>query len=144
MLTALLLIGIGVGLMYFLDPDSGARRRLWLHEKWTRPTKKEQASLGEAEASRDRVAEAGADDISLTAPNDVATDDELARRVRLALERALQQPPTVEVIAHHGLVILSGEVSAEEQDIVLTCVRAVPGVKEVENRVEVRTAAANA
>lgn len=144
MLTTLLLIGIGVGLMYFLDPESGARRRLWLHEKWARPTKKEQDSLAGAEASSDRVAEAGADDISLTAPNDVATDEELARRVRLALERALPQPPAVEVIAHHGLVILSGEVSAEEQDIVLTCVRAVPGVIDVENRVEVRTAAGNA
>lgn len=144
MLTTLLLIGIGVGLMYFLDPESGARRRLWLHEKWAKSPKKEQDSLAGAEASNDRVAEAGADDISLTAPNDVATDDELARRVRLALERALPQPPAVEVIAHHGLVILSGEVSAEEQDIVLTCVRGVPGVIDVENRVEVRTAAGNA
>ena len=138
----LLLIGIGAGLMYFLDPDSGARRRLWLHEKWARPTKKEQAFLAGADASRDRVA--GADDISFAAPDDVATDDELARRVRLALERALPQPPAVEVIAHHGLVILSGEVSAEEQDIVLTCVRGVPGVIDVENRVEVRNAAGNA
>ncbi|MGH8597735.1 MAG: BON domain-containing protein [Gammaproteobacteria bacterium] len=139
MLMTLVLIGIGVGLMYFLDPESGARRRLWLQEKWARPTKKEHDfSVG------DRVAEAGADDISLTVPNDGATDDELARRVRLALERALPQPPAVEVIAHHGLVILSGEVSAKEQDIVLTCVRAVPGVLEVENRVEVRTATGNA
>ncbi|MGH8489628.1 MAG: BON domain-containing protein [Gammaproteobacteria bacterium] len=144
MLMTLLLIGIGVGLMYFLDPESGARRRRWLHEKWARLTKKEQDPLAGSEASGDRVVEAGADDISLTAPNDVATDDELARRVRLALERALPQPPAVEVIAHHGLVILSGEVSAEEQDIVLTCVRAVPGVIDVENRVEVRTAAGNA
>ncbi len=144
MLMTLLLIGIGAGLMYFLDPDSGARRRLWLHEKWARPTKKEQASLAGAEASSDRVAGAGDDDISYAAANDVATDDELARRVRLALERALPQPPAVEVIAHNGLVILSGEVSAEEQDIVLTCVRAVPGVIDVENRVEVRTAAGNA
>jgi osmotically-inducible protein OsmY len=144
MLMTLLLIGIGVGLMYFLDPESGARRRLWLHEKWARPTKREQASLAGAETSSDRVAEAGADDISLTAPNDVATDDELARRVRLALERALPQPPAVEVIAHHGLVILTGQVSVEEQDTVLACVRAVPGVKDVENRIEVRTAAGNA
>ncbi len=140
MLMTLLLICIGAGLMYFLDPGSGARRRLWLREKWARPTKKEQASLAGAEARTDRVAGAGAD----AAPNDVATDDELARRVRLALERALPQPPAVEVIAHHGLVILSGEVSAEEQDTVLACVRAVPGVKEVENRIEVRTAAGNA
>ncbi|MDQ3562886.1 MAG: BON domain-containing protein [Pseudomonadota bacterium] len=144
MSMTLLLIGIGAGLMYFLDPHSGAPRRLWLREKWARTTKKEQASLAGAEASSDRVAGAGADDISFAAPNDVATDDELARRVRLALERALPQPPAVEVIAHHGLVILNGQVSAEEQDTVLACVRAVPGVKEVENRIEVRTAAGNA
>ncbi|OOO01176.1 MAG: hypothetical protein USCGTAYLOR_02617 [Chromatiales bacterium USCg_Taylor] len=137
MLMTLLLICIGAGLMYFLDPGSGARRRLWLREKWARPTKEEQASLAGAEARTDRVAGAGADAV----PN---ADDELARRVRLALERALPQPPAVEVIAHHGLVILSGEVSAEEQDTVLTCVRGVPGVKEVENRIEVRTAAGNA
>jgi osmotically-inducible protein OsmY len=144
MLTTLLLIGIGAALMYLLDPHSGARRRLWLREKWARPTKKEQASLAGAEASNARVAGAGADDISFTARNDVATDEDLARRVRLALERSLPQPPAVEVIAHHGRVILSGEVSPEEQGTVLACVRAVPGVKEVENQTEVRTAAANA
>ncbi|MGH8468298.1 MAG: BON domain-containing protein [Gammaproteobacteria bacterium] len=141
MLMTLLLICIGAGLMYFLDPVSGARRRLWLREKWARPSKQEQASLAGAEASGDRVAGAGADDISSAVPNDVATDDELARRVRLALERALPQPPAVEVIAHHGLVILSGQVSAEEQDTMLAFVREVPGVKEVENRIDVRAAA---
>lgn len=130
MLMTLVLICIGAGLMYFLDPGSGARRRLWLREKWARPT------LAGAEARTDRIAGAGA----AAVPN---ADDELARRVRLALERALPQPPAVEVIAHHGLVILSGEVSAEEQDTVLACVRGVPGVKEVENRIEVRTAAGN-
>lgn len=57
------------------------------------------ASLAGAEASNDRVAGSSADDISFAAPNDVATDDELARRLRSALERALPQPPAVEVIA---------------------------------------------
>lgn len=140
MLTTFLLIGIGAASMYFLDPDSGARRRLRLREKWPKPVKKERAFL--AGARSDCVA--GADDISIAVPNDVATDDELARRVRLALERALPQPPAVEVIAHHGLVILSGQISADEQDTMLACVRAVPGVKDVENRLEVPTASDNA
>jgi len=142
-MMTLLLIGIGAGLMYFLDPDSGARRRMWLREKWASATKKKQASFAGAEGRSDRVAGAGADDISFAAANDVATDEELARRVRSALERALPQPPAVEVIAHHGLVILSGQASAEEQDTLLACVRALPGVKEVENRIEARTAAGN-
>lgn len=139
-MMTLLLIGIGAALMYFLDPDSGAGRRIWLREKWASATKKKQASFAGAEGSSDRVAGAGA---SFAAANDVATDEELARRVRSALERALPQPPAVEVIAHHGLVILSGQTSAEEQDTLLACVRALPGVKEVENRIEARTAAGN-
>ena len=65
MLMTLLLICIGAGLMYFLDPGSGARRRLWLREKWARPTKKEQACLAGAEVRTDRVAGAGAEILRL-------------------------------------------------------------------------------
>ncbi|MGH8479028.1 MAG: BON domain-containing protein [Gammaproteobacteria bacterium] len=143
-MMTLLLIGIGAALMYFFDPDSGRRRRAWLREKWPSAAKKGQASLVEPEPGSERVAGASADDISVAASLGVApTDEELARRVRSALERALPQPPAVEVMAHQGLVILSGQVSAEVQDTLLACVRSVAGVKDVENRLDVRIAPAN-
>jgi uncharacterized membrane protein len=64
-------------------------------------------------------------------------DDVLVERVRAELGRVVSHPHAVEVAADRGHVTLSGPILAEEARPLLRCVRNVPGVKAVSDRLTV-------
>ena len=65
------------------------------------------------------------------------SDAVLVERVRAELGRVVSHPHAVEVAADHGHVTLSGPVLSEEARPLLRCVRGVPGVKAVSDRLAV-------
>jgi osmotically-inducible protein OsmY len=142
-MTTLILIGLGAVLMYFLDPDSGRRRRALLRDKWTRMVHRgTDAARATAKDLGNRASGVVAEAKS-SVSEDHPTDEVLVSRVRSEMGRAVSQPKSIEVIANQGRVTLTGTVSAEEQNALLACVRSVRGVKDVENRLEVATAPDN-
>lgn len=134
-------IGLGVGLMYFLDPGRGRRRRALTRDRVNRLA--HEARHAADVAARDatnrargawagvRVAEQPPDDRTLTA------------RVRSHLGRCVSHPRAVEVTADRGKIILSGPILAYEVDDLIACVSGVVGVREVENRLDVHEEAGN-
>jgi osmotically-inducible protein OsmY len=64
-------------------------------------------------------------------------DETLVARVRSQLGHVISRPSLIEVSASEGNVALSGSISAEELNDLLTCVSRVRGVKEIENRLKV-------
>ena len=103
-------IGLGAALMYFLDPDSGRRRR---------------ARLGIAP---ERGAAQG---------NGSGDDTLLAERVRAALGRVVEDPDAIDVRVRDGCVILKGPVTAAEIGEIVACAGRVRGVQSVENRLSI-------
>jgi hypothetical protein len=65
-----------------------------------------------------------------------ASDVQLARRVRAAIEAAVANPGRVDVRAAKGIVVLRGEVREVERDWVLAATLSVPGVMQVANHLE--------
>jgi uncharacterized membrane protein len=63
--------------------------------------------------------------------------DVLVARVRSKLGRAVSHPSAIEVTAHQGCVTLCGPILAHEVPRLLRTVRAVHGVCEIENQLEV-------
>jgi hypothetical protein len=57
-------------------------------------------------------------------------------RVRSRLGRVVSHPRAIDVRVQDGRVTLSGPVLADEPDRVLACARAVPGVRDVEDRLD--------
>jgi hypothetical protein len=129
--------GVGATFMYLLDPERGRRRRALLRDKLVSVTRKapraiEVSARDLANRAQGLVAEAAA---KIT--RDETPDEKIVARVRSELGRVVSHPGAIEVTAKDGIVCLTGPVLADEVDDLLAAVSAVPGVREVDNRLEV-------
>ncbi len=130
-------IGLGATLMYILDPDRGRRRRALMRDKLARATHKVPGAISAtARDISNRVQGLTADAASAFSSEDVS-DDVLVARVRSKLGRIVSHPSSIEVAANQGRVVLSGPILAHEVNDLLACMRGVPGVKEVDNLLNV-------
>ncbi len=130
--------GFGAALVYFLDPNSGRRRRALAQDKATKYAHQStetvqsaaQAATSQAQgvASRVQSAATGGD----SAPDDDVT---LTRKVESEIFRPADAPKdSVSVNVQHGVVELRGEVKRPEQVNALGEAAArVAGVKDVHN-----------
>lgn len=66
-------------------------------------------------------------------------DSVLAERVRACLGRAVSHPGAIDVETNEGRVVLSGDVLAHEYPQLMRCVRAVRGVRSVDDRLGVHS-----
>jgi osmotically-inducible protein OsmY len=140
-----LLIGAlgGAGLMYLLDPERGRRRRALLRDQVVKLGNRTEDSLkGASEDIKNRTKGAVLEAQKRIQEENV-DDATLAERVRAAIGRVASHPGAVEVKAENGRVTLSGSVLADELAEVLSAVRAVPGVKIVDNQLQVHQEAGN-
>jgi hypothetical protein len=129
-------VAAGAGLMYFLDPGRGARRRADVAQRAGRVLHDVEASV-EAGA-RDLRHRAGglAHEARARVSKEAAPDEVLVERVRAKLGRVTTHARAVDVAAQGGRVTLSGPVFAAEHGRVLRSVRLVRGVRSVEDRLE--------
>jgi uncharacterized membrane protein len=136
-LIALGAAGLGAGLMYLLDPESGRKRRARLNDQLLATARRTQAAL--AVAGRDlgnRLAGLAAEAQGRLRTEEVA-DDTVAERVRSGLGRCVRNARSVEVTVREGRVTLRGPILAQELEPALAAVAGARGVYGVENNLEV-------
>ena len=127
----------GAALAYFFDPVRGARRRSMVRDQIVHLRARADDAVGTTVRDvgnrarglvagvRERVTRGDADDAVIEA------------RVRTALGRVVSHPSAIDVHVEFGNVTLSGPVLAAEVDDLLSAVRGVRGVEEVEDQLEV-------
>jgi uncharacterized membrane protein len=126
---------LGAGLMYFLDPIRGRKRRARINEAVMHAQRQERELI--AKAGRDaRHRARGMVERAKHRPSPDAPDQVIDSRVRACLGRAVSHPGALDVVVHDGRVILRGAVFTHEADFVMRAVRRVPGVREVVDRME--------
>jgi uncharacterized membrane protein/osmotically-inducible protein OsmY len=126
---------LGAGLMYFLDPIRGRKRRARINDAVSRAQRHERDLI--AKASRDaRHRAQGLVERAKHHPSADAPDQVIESRVRACLGRAVSHPGALDLVVHDGRVILRGPVFTHEADFVMRAVRNVPGVREVVDRME--------
>jgi osmotically-inducible protein OsmY len=131
-------LGLGAGLMYILDPSSGRKRRQTAADK-AGTLRTSASAIGRV--SRDIGKEAW----GLLAEAQGAFDDGpmeadgvLADHVRERLRRAVTRPDAVEIAVRNGVVTLTGTVPAKEFDRLVSTVLRVRGVRDIDDRLDVR------
>lgn len=134
--------GVGVGLLYLLDPTAGARRRALARDQAVAALHRTQDFLGKAGRDMRHRARGMAAAGSRLLPEHVS-DETLAERVRAKLGRFVSHPRAIEVGAADGSVTLSGPILTREVDGLLRAVRAVRGVRQVDDLLERHDTAEN-
>jgi hyperosmotically inducible periplasmic protein len=123
----------GALLMYFLDPNTGRRRRALVRDRGvSMGHEAERLVRGKSRRAADRLKGVAARTrASLSsAPID---DDLLHDRIRSRLGRLVGHPHAVEVHVHDGWVQLKGTVSESEFDDLLQAVSSIRGVRNLES-----------
>jgi uncharacterized membrane protein len=128
---------LGMGLMYLMDPNSGARRRGMIRGKMSRAMHQTGTSLrktGEYTANQTQGFFAR---MRARFSSENVTDRQLGERVRSAIGRAVSHPSAIQVHAVNGVVTLDGHVLAGELDGLIKKVEQVRGVGRVDSALEV-------
>jgi CBS domain-containing protein len=136
--------GVGAGMMYLLDLDQGKRRRAFIRDQAARSARKTRDAVAATTRDAQHRAQGMASTVrSWVSSQPALTDDVLIERVRAKLGMLVRHPRSIEVASHDGTVMLSGPVLADEVDSLVAMVSRVPGVRHVENRLEIHEEAGN-
>jgi hypothetical protein len=130
MLTGL---GLGVGLMYFLDPQRGRRRRALIRDKMAHAA---HAGTGAFGAFRRDVSHrfAGVGARVRGALHGGPVDDSvLVERVRSRMGRVVSHPHAITVDAADGCVRLRGSILQSELPRLMQTIARVRGVHSIDN-----------
>jgi uncharacterized membrane protein len=129
---------VGMALMYFLDPNSGRRRRARTRDKVVHAARL--VNEGAKVTARDtvhRAQGAWAEAKRLFTPDEEVSDEVLIGRVRAELGRVVSHPHAIEVSASGGHLTLIGPLLSYEARPLLKAVRRVPGVRAVSDQLTV-------
>lgn len=135
LMKVMMLCAASAAAMYYLDPQYGRQRRTQVRERFDTMTH----DAGDYARSRGRMA---ADRLKgVAAPfagmRQSLNDRKLQKQLNSQLGRWVNQPQAIEVEVNQGVVCLRGHVLAAELDTLLPAVRAMPGVQQVDNQMEV-------
>jgi hypothetical protein len=132
---------LGAGSMYLFDPDRGKRRRALLRDKAEHAMKIAADASGKTQRDvRNHLLGVVSEIESVFKTGEVA-DDVLEARVRARLGRVVAHPGAVQVKAVAGLIILTGKILTKEEHPLLEAVIELPGVKNIENELELHESA---
>lgn len=131
---------IGAAGMYFSDPERGRRRRA-LAQDQLRHLGAQTAHASDVVIrdlyNRLTGVQARTRKLIFQRQRDSAADDDVvAARVRTKLGRVVSHPHAIAVAVQQGHTILSGPVLEREKKALLEVVRSVPGVTDIEDKLE--------
>lgn len=136
-------LGIGTAAMFLLDPDRGKRRRALVRDKFALATRKtgecmEVTARDLRNRTRGTIAA-----IQSRLSSEQPDDSVLVDRVRAKVGRIVSHPAAIDVSAQDGDVTLGGPILAHEVPHLLSCVKWIHGVKDINNNLEVHEEAGN-
>jgi hypothetical protein len=134
-------IGLGAGLMCLLDPQQGKRRRALIRDQGVRLAHEaEDAARVVARDISHRACGLAAEAKALFRHGDVS-DDVLEQRIRSKMGRYVSHPRAIDIRCQDGRAILSGHILACDVDGLLRCVASIPGIKGIEQSLDIHKAA---
>jgi osmotically-inducible protein OsmY len=122
--------------MYLFDPTAGRRRRALARDKVVRYAKEFMVARHAAQKQLENRAQGVVAETRSRFQQEPISDEILVARVRAEMGHVVSHSPAIEVHVEQGRITLRGSIVASEMDPLLKAVRAVPGVKEVDNQLQ--------
>jgi uncharacterized membrane protein len=135
--TLLTSIGLGAGLMYFMDPQHGTRRRAMVVDKANRFVNNLDSSIDTAVEDARNRARGVLSEMTARLSDQGAPDWILEERVRSNLGRLARHARALDVRADGGQIYLTGPVLREDEDAIVKAALRTRGVHGVENQLQV-------
>ena len=136
-------LGLGAGLMYFLDPQRRTGRAGRIRDKLIHyRAQSAQAADATARDAWNRLCGLKARALGALWSAEVS-DEVLEERVRSRVGRVVSHPGSIEVVSRDGSVNLFGPILEHEVKDLMQTVCSVPGVVEVHNRLDIHKEAGN-
>jgi osmotically-inducible protein OsmY len=134
-------LSLGVGLMYFLDPERGRRRRALVRDKLAHATRVSANALGAAGVDVAHRATGLVARVRSVLRRRAVDDDVLVERVRAKLGRLASHPHAISVVSTDGVVRLQGPVLQSEIQRLIRAIARVRGVRRVLNHLDAHSSA---
>ena len=135
--TLLTSIGLGAGLMYFLDPQHGTRRRTMVIDRANRFVNNIDESIDIAVEDARNRARGFLSEMTARLSDQSAPDWILEERVRSNLGRLARHTRSLDIRADGGRIYLSGPVLRGEEDAIVKAALRTRGVHGVENQLQI-------
>jgi hypothetical protein len=129
-------LGLGTGLMYFLDPDRGKRRRAMVRDQAARIARKTSRFADKAIRDVANRTHGLAIETESLFKREPISDAVLEARVQTRLGRLVSRPNHIQVSVSSGVVKLEGTVIPNEMSRVISGIAAMQGVTGVTNRLQ--------
>src|SRR5438552_6320542 len=133
----------GLGLMYFLDPDQGRRRRALMRDQMVHAAHKTGDAVDATSRDIANRAKGAVAELRGRFRDTHVSDDVLRERVRARIGAVIGHASAMDVDVADGVATLRGPVLAHEVDRLLRRVAAVRGVKRVEDMLDVHAEPGN-
>lgn len=127
---------LGAGLMYFLDPDRGRRRRRYVRDKSMHMGATARKALGVATRDLRNRTKGTVAGLRSSFTYDAATDQQLEARIRTRLGRTASRPRLISVSVVDGVATVDGAVLKTEAAEVRRAIASTSGVQSVVDRLE--------
>ena len=140
-----LLVGaaIGAGIMYLLDPDGGRRRRALLRDQIVSAAHKTSDAVDATSRDVTNRARGVVAELRGRLRRERVSDEVLRERVRARVGSVVGHAGSLDTHVSDGCVTLRGPVLSEEVERLLRRVRAVRGVEDIVNQLEVHETPGN-
>ncbi len=138
--TGLLGFAAGAAVMYFFDPELGDGRRTQLADRVGGATRRFGRQVGGWSEDMTQELQAVPHEFRYRSSDEPVTDDVLASRVRSEIGHTVRHAGAIDVRVTDGEVTLSGPVLADEAVGLLATINTVPGVRRVNDRLDVHQA----
>jgi hypothetical protein len=134
-------IGVAAGLMYFLDPTAGRRRRAVVRDKMFSWTRRGRKAIDAAARDVGNRVQGTMTQMSGAGHGHVVDDPVLEGRIRSRIGHVVSRPSSIEVSVEEGRATLTGDVLDSEVNELMRTVADTPGVSSAENRLKTYTSA---
>jgi hypothetical protein len=129
--------------MYMFDPDLGRRRRSLLRDQFHHTVNRSGRAIDVLGRDLQNRLYGMVCELQQMFRGHDTSDDVVLARVRTTLGRYTSHPRAIETHVRDGRVILRGPILADEVDDLVSAMKAVHGVRHVENKLDVHQSAEN-